>query len=101
MAKKDTTKTTRGMIRNRLRQLWMMSRERSTALKRSKYCCEKCGVKQSVAKGREQKIEVHHVCGRIDWEDLIDMYIDRVLETPGGLMSLCPECHKKEHTEKP
>lgn len=99
MPPKDTTKTPRGQIKNAFRQLWLRSRERSTALKKSKYCCEKCGVKQSKAKGREQKIEVHHLAGSIDWDDLVSMYIDRVLETPGGLMCLCPECHKKEHEE--
>lgn len=40
--------------------IWLRSIERSQALKRTHYCCEVCGVKQSRAKGKEQVITVHH-----------------------------------------
>ncbi len=97
MAKKDPTTTPRGQIKNAFRQLWLRSRERSWALKQTKYCCTACRVKQSAAKGREQKIEVHHACGRIDWDQLVKNFVETVLKTEGGLIPLCPECHKKEH----
>ena len=54
MGKKLPT-TPRSRVRSALRKLWLSSRERSAALKREEYCCEVCSVKQSTAKGREQK----------------------------------------------
>ena len=79
----------------------MRSRERSSALKRDKYTCVKCGIKQSVAKGKEVKVEVHHKDEQIDWEELIDIFIERVLQTPDKLEVQCKECHKKEHATTP
>jgi predicted HNH restriction endonuclease len=75
----------------------MRSRERAAALKASGYCCEKCNVKQSKAKGREQKIVVHHKHG-IDWEGIIDLIFERVLIAEYEV--LCPDCHDKEHIVK-
>jgi len=81
----------RGMV-------WLRSRERAKALKNANYCCENCGVKQSKAKGKEQKVEVHHRLG-IDWNGLVDLIRQRLLQSPDKLQVLCPECHKKEHEE--
>jgi predicted HNH restriction endonuclease len=81
-----------------LRQLWLRSRERAKALKLANYCCKDCGVKQSKAKGREQKVEVHHKKG-INWKGLAEEIRNRVLQTPDDLEVLCPDCHKKRHEE--
>lgn len=79
-----------------LRRLWLRSRERAKALKNAKYCCEDCGVKQSKAKGKEQKVEVHHKDG-IDWSGIVQMIRERILQSPDRLQVLCPECHNKKH----
>lgn len=79
-----------------IRQIWLRSRERAQALKNAKYSCESCGVKQSKAKGKEQKVEVHHIFG-IDWEGIVQLIRERILQTPTRLKVLCPDCHKKEH----
>ena len=63
--------TPRSKVRAALRQLWLRSRERAAALKREKYTCQRCGVKQSKAKGKEQKVEVHHKEGIGNWEIVI------------------------------
>ena len=88
--------TPRSRVRAALRQLWLRSRERAAAVKREGGCCERCGVKQSRAKGREVAIEVHHRDG-IDWEALVDMVFARLLVDPSRLEVLCRECHGKEH----
>jgi 5-methylcytosine-specific restriction endonuclease McrA len=88
--------TPRSRVKNALRKLWLQSRERATALKREAYTCERCGIKQSTAKGREVKVQVHHRVG-IDWEGLVDTIIERVLQTPDDLEVLCKTCHDKEH----
>lgn len=93
MAKKQPN-TPRSKVRAALRQLWLRSRERAAALKKTGYCCERCNVKQSKAKGREQKIEVHHV-NEIDWDGVIDLIVERLLA--GELEVLCPDCHDEEH----
>ena len=80
-------------IRQALRLLWMRSRERGEALRNTGYCCSVCGVKQSAAKGREVKLDVHHLDG-IPWDDLIGEIRRRLLQTPDRLTPLCKECHK-------
>jgi predicted HNH restriction endonuclease len=97
MGKKLRT-TPRSVIKSAFRQVWMRSRERSEALKRTGYCCEKCHVKQSRAKGREVYVEVHHMDG-IDWPGLVDLFIERVLHDPSRLMPLCEKCHDEVHKE--
>ena len=92
--------TPRSYVRKVLRQLFARSRERAAALKREKYTCERCGVKQSRARGREVYIEVHHRNG-INWENIIDLIIERILPDPADLEVLCVECHKKETEAKP
>ena len=104
--KKPITPASR--IRQTLRLLWLRSRERAEALKNTDYCCSKCGIKQSTAKGNEVKLEVHHLDG-CDWEGVIKLIKERILQTPDRLAPLCNPCHieldehrhaKKENHEK-
>lgn len=86
--------TPRSKVRAAIRQLWLRSRERAAALKRDKYTCQCCGKKQSKAKGKEQKVEVHHKAGYIpNWEEIIDAIYMHILCEPEKLETLCPECH--------
>ena len=89
-------RTPKSKIRSSLRLLWLQSRERAAALKLHSYTCNQCGVKQSKAKGREQKVEVHHKLGVGNWEHIIDLIQQELLCDPTDLEVLCPECHKKE-----
>ena len=82
----------------KLRLLWMRSRERSQALKNTGYCCSICGVKQSAAKGKEVKLDVHHLDG-VQWDGLFDEIKRRLLHKPERLCPLCERCHA-EITEK-
>jgi len=84
--------TPKSQIRSALRQLWLRSRERASALKRDGYCCQSCGVKQSTAKGKEQKVLVHHING-IDWFEMVEHIQEKLLQTPDQLTTLCPRCH--------
>lgn len=90
-------RTQRNRIKSSLRTLWLRSVERATAMKRAKYCCENCGVKQSKAKGKEQKVEVHHKEGVGNWDKIIDVIRQELLCSPENLKALCPTCHKREH----
>jgi predicted HNH restriction endonuclease len=89
--------TPRSKVRQAIRQLWLRSRERATALKNAKYTCSVCGVKQSKAKGKEQKIEVHHREGIDNWDMIIDLIISKILCTPEDYDVVCPACHEKKH----
>ena len=88
--------TPRTRVKNALRQVWLRSRERAACLKAAHHCCERCGVHASVAKGREQKLEVHHRDG-INWDGIVDSVIRAMLPDPSRLETVCPECHAKEH----
>ena len=90
---KKSKSTPRGRVKSALRQLWLRSRERAKALKDAGYKCTECNVKQSMAKGREVRLEVHHVT-EIDWKELIDLVYERLLSVPQ--VPLCKDCHKKE-----
>ena len=79
--------------------MWLRSRERQEALKLAQYTCAKCDKKQSKAKGREVKVEVHHLDG-IDWNGIIELIRERILHNPKRLQVLCKECHREEG-EKP
>jgi 5-methylcytosine-specific restriction endonuclease McrA len=79
-----------------IRQLWMRSRERNMAMKQANYTCQNCGARQSVAKGKEVKLHVHHKKG-IDWKGISALIRDRVLQRPEDYEVLCIDCHKKEH----
>lgn len=95
MAKKSRKKpeTPRSRVRSALRQLWLRSRERAKALKDAGYRCQGCTVKQSVAKGKEVRLQVHHG-PPIDWDGLIDLIFERLLNA--NQYPLCKKCHDKE-----
>lgn len=94
MTKKPVTPSSR--IRQALRLLWLRSRERAEALKNTGRCCSVCGVKASEAKGREVRLDVHHLDG-CDWTGVIDLIRKRILQTPDRLTPLCKPCHDKMH----
>ena len=96
MGKKLLT-TPRSKIKQAIRRMWLQSRERSKCLKDAEYRCERCNVKQSTAKGKEVKLNVHHK-NRIDWDGVVDLIIERVLA--GELEALCIPCHDDEHAEE-
>ena len=91
----EENRTPRHQIKSALRLLWLLSKERSKALQASEYCCSRCNVKQSKAKGQEQKIEVHHKAGIGNWDKVIDVIREELLPDPSFLEPLCPECHKQ------
>jgi hypothetical protein len=93
--KERPLRTPRYRVKSALRLLWLRSIERSTALKRDCYACLACGAKQSKAKGREVPVEVHHLDG-IDWDEIIDLIIERLLVDPDRLETRCVPCHKGE-----
>lgn len=97
MPKKNEFKTPRSRVKNALRQLWLRSRERQSAIKRDDYTCQRCGQKQSRAKGREFYVEVHHAAGIANWEAVIDAVYEHILCPPDRLETMCKECHEKEH----
>lgn len=77
--------------------LWLRSIERSTALKRDKNTCT-CGVKASVAKGKEVKVEIHHTAeGDINWPKIIGFLREELLCSPDQLITLCKPCHYAVH----
>lgn len=86
--------TPRSRIRNALRQVFLRSRERYAAIVREGHCCQRCHRRESSAKGRELKIQVHHN-PPIDWDGIIDLIADRLLNVP--MEVLCEECHDREH----
>ena len=88
-------RTPRSTIKSALRRLFLRSKERSSALKRDEYKCQRCGKKQSRTKGKEVYVECHHVNG-MDWQILIDIIYDRLLCHKEELETLCKECHKKQ-----
>jgi 5-methylcytosine-specific restriction endonuclease McrA len=91
--------TPRSKVRSAIRQLWLRSRERAAALRRDKYTCQRCGRKQSKAKGKEFSVEVHHKKGIANWEALIDAVYQWILVDPEHLETLCKECHENEGTK--
>ena len=99
---KKKPNTPRSRIKAAIRQLWLRSRERAATLKRDGYCCQSCGVKQSKAKGKEQKVEVHHIEGIDVWSEVVDLIAELILciENVDKLITLCPDCHKEEHKKE-
>ena len=98
---KKLQNTPRSRVRAALRALWLRSRERAAAIKRDSYTCQCCGRKQSKAKGKEFAVQVHHKEGIANWEYLIDEVYEHLLCHPDGLETMCKDCHKKEHKERP
>ena len=88
-------RTPRSRIRGMLRQIFLRSRERANALKKTQYCCSKCGIKASVKKGCEVKLEVDHVEGIDVWDELISLIEEKLLciGSPNKLQALCRDCH--------
>lgn len=76
--------------------MWLRSRERATILKEAGYCCNKCGIKQSKAKGKEVKVEVHHKDGILNWDEIYEAIRKNLLCDPDHLEVLCKECHNEE-----
>ena len=94
------TKTTKSQIKSALRRLFLRSSERSSALKHDNYTCVRCGRKQSKAKGREVKVQVHHPDGINNWEEIYDAVYKELLCDYRLLETLCRECHKGEPVPK-
>lgn len=90
--------TPRSKIRSAIRKLWLQSRERSACLKAAGYKCRSCGAKQSKAKGREVRVEVHHLAGVHNWDNIIDEIYAQLLVSPHLLEVLCEDCHKDVDT---
>jgi predicted HNH restriction endonuclease len=88
-------------IRSALRQLWMRSRERAACLKAHGNTCAECGVKASVAKGREVRLEVHHIEGVANWDAIFEAIRLHLLVHPSRMVPLCKECHKRHHNHLP
>jgi 5-methylcytosine-specific restriction endonuclease McrA len=91
---KKKPQTPRSQVRSALRRLWLRSRERAAALKRDKYTCQECGVKQSKAKGRRVDVEVDHLDGINDWERMIDYIYRHLLVPPERLETVCKKDHE-------
>jgi len=87
-------RTSEAQIKAHLRLLWLKSYERAAALKRDGYCCQKCGVKASKKKGYEQKVEVHHKEGVLNWENIYKEIYKNLLCPIEHLETLCPDCHR-------
>lgn len=87
--------TPNSKIKNALRKLFLMSRERSLAIKRDNYTCQICGAKQSRAKGKEVYVEVHHEEGILNWQDLYDSIRKHLLCSPDKMKTLCKKCHSE------
>lgn len=88
--------TPQSQIKNGLRRVFMQSRERAAALKRSKHSCEQCGVKQTKPKDKEKwvTVEVHHKKG-LNWPKLIRLIREYLLCPAEDMEVLCKECHEK------
>ena len=87
--------TPNSRIKSTLRQLFLRSRERASALKRDENRCQACGKKASVAKGRVVKVEVHHTEG-IDWQEIYEIVRKQLLCNEKFMRTYCKECHKIE-----
>lgn len=86
-------------IKSALRRLWLRSRERANRLQHDDYTCQSCGRKQSRAKGKECKVEVHHRSGVLNWQEIFSSLRKYLLVPEEHLETLCKECHKKEGGE--
>jgi hypothetical protein len=90
----------RARLRAALRQVWLRSPERAAALQRDHYTCQTpgCGKKQSKAKGREVKVQVHHIAGILDWNEVLDFVMSSGLFcSKDFLITHCADCHKSKN----
>ena len=92
----DYKPTPRSRIKGMLRQIFLRSAERGAAIKRDKYTCQKCGIKQTTKKGHEVKVEVHHKQGINNWDAVIDLIREKILCDPEHMETLCRDCHAME-----
>jgi len=90
--------STNTAIKAALHRLWLRSRERALRLKLDGYRCQRCGAKQSKAKGKEVSVQVHHIDG-IRWDKIIEYIRRELLVKPDQLFTLCKQCHLDEHEE--
>jgi predicted HNH restriction endonuclease len=97
MKKKPTTP--RSKVRNALRQVFLRSRERYAAGKAANWTCEICGKKQSKAKGKEVRVEIHHRGVISNWDEVLAAVYEKLLVSPDKLQCLCRDCHNKLHGE--
>jgi predicted HNH restriction endonuclease len=88
--------TPNSKIKAALRTLWLRSRERAQAMKREKYTCQKCGGKQSRAKGKETYVEAHHTEGICNWQEIYEVIRKNLLCDPKFIEILCKKCHEEE-----
>ncbi|MFN3076319.1 MAG: HNH endonuclease [Alphaproteobacteria bacterium] len=88
--------TPNSKIKAALRMLFLRSRERGMAIKRDGYVCQRCGVKQSKAKGKEVAVEVHHKEGIANWQEVYDVIRKNLLCDPADMETLCKSCHGNE-----
>ena len=86
-------RTPKARIKGMLRQMFLKSVERSTALKRDKYTCQRCGIKQSAKRGHEVKVQVHHKKGISVWDAIIELIQRELLCPADELETLCVSCH--------
>ena len=89
---KRLEQTPNSQIRSALRKIFLWSRERASILKRDKYTCTVCGSKQSRAKGKECRVEVHHVDG-IVWQRMYEAVRNDLLNQE--MVTLCVSCHRE------
>jgi len=95
---KKSLNTTNSQIKAALRQLFLRSRERGRRIKGDNYTCQKCGAKQSKAKGKELYVEVHHKKPiDSDWDIMFKCIRNYLLVHPDEMVTLCKECHKNAH----
>ena len=92
--------TPKSQVRNALRQVFLRSRERAAALKAGNYTCARCGRKQSMAKGKEFKVQVHHKHGVANWDEVLTAVYKYLLVHPDNMEVLCKECHDVEHKKE-
>lgn len=95
-ASRRKPETPLSQIKRGLDRIWLQSRERSEALKATGYRCACCGVKQSAAKGKEVRLEVHHVDG-CDRAYLANLVREHLLHQASRLVPLCEACHDAQH----
>ena len=89
--------TPNSRIKSALRQLWLRSRERAKRIKLDGYTCQVCHRKQSAAKGKEFKVECHHLDGVENWDEIYRVIREYLLVDEDKLQTLCKECHLKQH----
>ena len=94
----DPNRTPDSIIKSALRLVFLRSRERAAAIRRDSNTCQTCGAKGSQAKGKEVKIEVHHLQeGDISWDKIYKVIREELLCKPEIMMSLCKAHHYEIH----